>query len=248
MAKKKTSADKPLRLDKYLADMCDATRSEVKEWLKRDRVTVDGQIRHMPDYKVMPGESTVCLDGQAVGYVEYEYLMFHKPAGCVSATEDKRDKTVLDYISKEDCARKSELFPVGRLDKDSEGLLLLTNDGELSHRLLSPRRHVQKRYFVRLEHGVEPEMARKFEEGLDIGDEKPTLPAKLECTQEDREVYVTITEGRYHQIKRMFHACGNEVVYLKRVSMGSLMLDEGLKKGEYRPLTEEELSELHAQS
>jgi len=240
MAKKRSFVDKPLRLDKYLADMCDSTRTKVRTWLKEGRVTVDGQVQRAPEYRVVPGKATVRLDGQEVGYVSYEYLMLYKPAGCVSATQDEHDKTVFDYISAKDCAHRSKLFPVGRLDKDSEGLLLLTNDGKLSHRLLSPRHHVQKRYFVRLEREVTPEVAERFEQGLDIGDEKPTLPAKLEYTQNGREVYVTITEGRYHQIKRMFKACGNEVVYLKRGSMGSLVLDESLKKGEYRHLTEEE--------
>lgn len=236
-----------IRLDKYVAQMCGATRSEVKQWLKKGRVTVDGKAEREAKTKVLPGQTYVCVDGETVDYVAYEYIMLHKPSGCVSATEDAESRTVLDYISEKDCVRKRELFPVGRLDKDTEGLLLLTNDGELAHRLLSPRHHVKKRYFVRLEHPLEPGTDRMFEDGIDIGDEKKTLPAKLEAISET-EAYVTITEGRYHQIKRMFQACGNEVVYLKRISMGSLVLDGTLKRGEYRPLTEQELCELNKHS
>lgn len=230
-----------MRLDKYLAEMGLGTRSEVKQLIKKGRITVNETIAKKPELKVTLGQDVVCADGKRLDYVQFEYIMLHKPQGCVSATEDREHKTVLDYIDGEECSRKKELFPVGRLDKDTEGLLLLTNDGELAHRLLSPKKHVEKRYFVKLREPVGKEEQLLFEQGLDIGDEKPTLPAQLELTDKQDEVYVTITEGRYHQVKRMFEACDNEVVYLKRMSMGSLVLDEGLQLGQYRHLMKEEV-------
>lgn len=233
-----------LRLDKYLSEMGIGTRSEVKQMIKKGKVTINGLVAKKPEEKVNPEADQVCLDGKSVAYVEYEYLMFHKPKGCVSATQDNHDRTVLDYIDGEDVGKKKELFPVGRLDKDTEGLLLLTNDGELAHQLLSPRKHVEKRYFTRLANEVGEEEVKWFEQGLDIGDEKMTLPAKLELTQDPKEAYVVITEGRFHQVKRMFQACDNEVVYLKRISMGTLVLDEQLKPGEYRRLSRQELDDL----
>ncbi len=233
-----------MRLDKYLTEMGLGTRSEVKQLIKRGRITVNAQIVKRPELKVVLGQDSVCADGRQLDYVEYEYIMLHKPQGCVSATEDREHKTVLDYIDSEECPRKKELFPVGRLDKDTEGLLLLTNDGELAHRLLSPKKHVEKTYFARLGKPVGAVEQKRFEQGLDIGDEKLTLPAKLEITDNPQEVYVTITEGRYHQVKRMFEACDNEVLYLKRMSMGGLVLDASLELGEYRHLTKEEIQGL----
>ena len=166
--------------------------------------------------------------------------MLHKPAGVVSATEDNREKTVLDLVRPED--RKNGLFPVGRLDKDTEGLLLLTDDGELAHRLLSPKKHVDKTYYAKIDGQVTEEHVKQFREGLDIGDEKKTLPAVLTILLSGpvSEIEVTIHEGRFHQIKRMFEAVGCKVTYLKRLSMGSLVLDETLPPEEYRPLTEAE--------
>lgn len=235
-----------MRLDKFLAEMGLGTRSEVKQLIKKGRVSINGEVAKKPELKVDLGQDVVCADGKKLDYVEYEYIMFHKPQGCVSATEDKEHKTVLDYIDGEECLRKKELFPVGRLDKDTEGLLLLTNDGELAHKLLSPRKHVDKKYFARLREPVGEHEQQLFEQGLDIGDEKLTLPARLEITENPSEVYVTITEGRYHQVKRMFEACHNEVVYLKRMSMGSLVLDESLELGQYRRLTENEMKQLQS--
>lgn len=233
-----------MRLDKYLAEMGVGTRSEVKLLIKKGRVSLNGEAVKKPETKTEPDRDVVCIDGKQLDYVQFEYIMFHKPQGCVSATEDREHKTVLDYIDSEDSPRKKELFPVGRLDKDTEGLLLLTNDGELAHRLLSPKKHVKKRYFARLREPAGERDRQSFEEGLDIGDEKITLPAVLEITENPCEVYVTITEGRYHQVKRMFEACENEVLYLKRLSMGSLLLDEALKPGQYRHLTEEEIKNM----
>ena len=169
--------------------------------------------------------------------------MLHKPAGYISATEDKKLDTVLELLPEN---ARSDLFPVGRLDRDTEGLLLLTNDGKLAHYLLSPKRHVDKTYYARIAGQVEPEHVQAFFEGLDIGDEKKTLPADLHILQSgpESEIEVTIREGRYHQVKRMFEAIGCEVTYLKRLSMGSLKLDESLKCGACRPLTETEIRNL----
>lgn len=168
--------------------------------------------------------------------------MLNKPQGVVSATEDKRDKTVLDLIVSK---KRKDLFPVGRLDKDTEGLLLITNDGELAHNLLSPKKHVDKTYYVELAKPVTDTTLAALEQGVDIGEESLTLPAKTAALSADRKsLQLTIREGKFHQVKRMFHAVENEVVFLKRLSMGSLSLDETLKPGEYRVLTEEEIARL----
>ena len=206
-----------LRLDKYLADMGVGTRQEVKTLIRKGRVAVDGIMAKAPELKVDPDEAQVTVDGNSISYVKMEYWMLHKPAGVVSATEDRRDRTVLDLLS--DAARK-DLFPVGRLDKDTEGLLLITNDGALSHRLLSPKSHVSKVYEAVIDGKVTEEDRQAFAEGLDIGDDKPTLPAELtilETTEKEPGIFesrirITICEGRFHQIKRMFEKVGKTVV------------------------------------
>ena len=239
--------NKPVRLDKYLTEMGKGSRASVKQWIKKGCVLVDGSRENRPERKIVPGETQVSLNGENVAFVSCEYVMLYKPAGCVSATEDGRERTVLEYLREEDCVRRKDLFPVGRLDKDTEGLLLLTNDGGLAHRLLSPRKHVWKKYYVQLRDAVCDEDIECFDAGMDIGDEKKTLPARLQYAdlQDRRKVYVSLKEGRFHQIKRMFAARGNEVVYLKRLQMGALKLDESLKPGEYRHLTAEELELLN---
>lgn len=168
-----------------------------------------------------------------------EYYMLNKPAGVISASEDRRERTVVDLITTK---KRNDLFPVGRLDRDTEGLLLITNDGDLAHRLLSPKKHVDKVYYARIDGKVTEEDQKVFAEGLDIGEEKKTLPAQLHILKsgEESEITLTIREGKFHQVKRMFHAVGKEVVYLKRLQMGSLKLDETLRPGEYRKLTEQE--------
>lgn len=232
-----------LRLDKYLADMGCGTRSEIKIRIRKGAVSVNGITVKSADTKIYPGEDKVCIDGNEIVYETYSYYLLHKPAGCVSATEDRHDRTVLYYLPKE---RRKDLFPVGRLDKDTEGLLLLTNDGELAHRLLSPKKHVEKTYYAEIDGEVRKEDADSFAEGISIGDEKLTLPAKLDILSAGAvsKVRVTICEGRYHQIKRMFEAVGKKVRYLKRISMGPLTLDETLKPGEYRRLTADEIERL----
>lgn len=229
-----------MRLDKYLAEMGAGTRSEVKKLVRAGRVTINGAVAEKPEQKVDPETDTVCLDGEALLYAAYEYYLFHKPAGCVSATEDKIHKTVMDYLTD---TLRDDLFPVGRLDIDTEGLLLITNDGALAHELLSPAHHVKKTYYARVAGRVTEEDALLFQQGVDIGEEKLTKPAELVIltSGEESEIELTITEGKFHQVKRMFQAVGKEVVYLKRLSMGPLTLPETLLPGEYRALTQEEL-------
>ncbi len=203
-------------------------------------MTVDGQTCRKADWKLDQDGSTVLLDGRPVGYQAFSYLMMNKPAGLVSATRDQREKTVLSLL---DQVPKG-LFPVGRLDKDTEGLLLLTNDGPLAHDLLAPGRHVDKTYYALLDGPVGREEIEAFARGLDIGDDKSTLPARLELGDRPDQVYITLQEGRFHQVKRMARAVGRTVLFLKRISMGPLVLDEKLKPGDWRPLTKEELAAL----
>ena len=232
---------KSIRLDKFLADSQLGTRSEVRQLLKKGLVSVNGEIVKKPEFKIDPASDRVCFDGKEVSSQQEVYYMLNKPAGVVSATRDNHDRTVLDLLPPGD--RRPDLFPVGRLDKDTTGLLLITNDGALPHRLLSPRRHVDKTYFVRVNGRIREETVEAFRKGIDIGDEKITLPAELKPLGEDQAL-VTIREGRFHQIKRMFHAAGCEVTGLKRLTMGSLVLDENLPEGSFRRLTEEELFRL----
>ena len=205
-------------------------------------MTINEDIIKKPEYKIREDEDKITFDGAPVAYETFEYYMLNKPAGVISATEDKRDKTVLDLIKEK---KRKDLFPVGRLDKDTEGLLLITNDGELAHQLLSPKKHVDKTYVTKLLHPLAPEDAARLEEGVDIGEPELTLPAKVKLLNtEGTEVQITIWEGKFHQVKRMFRAVGNQVVFLKRISMGSLALDKGLKPGEYRLPTREEIMRL----
>ena len=236
-----------MRLDKYLCETGFGTRSQVKDLLKKGQVMVNGEVVKKPELKINETTDQILCQGKKASYQKNIYLMLHKPAGVVSATEDNREKTVLDLVRLED--RKNGLFPVGRLDKDTEGLLLLTDDGELAHRLLSPKKHVDKTYYAKIDGQVTEEHVKQFREGLDIGDEKKTLPAVLTILLSGpvSEIEVTIHEGRFHQIKRMFEAVGCKVTYLKRLSMGSLVLDETLPPEEYRPLTEAELEGLTKQ-
>lgn len=232
-----------IRLDKYLADMGVGTRQEVKKYIRQGRVTVNDKNVKSPDTKIREEEDKVCFDAREVSYADYEYYMLNKPAGVVSATEDQNEITVIDLIREK---KRKDLFPVGRLDKDTEGLLLITNDGKLAHRLLSPKKHVDKTYYARIRGIVTEEDVRAFEKGVNIGsagEEEWTRPGILEIQRsgEESEILLTIQEGKYHQVKRMFQAVGKEVVYLRRESMGTLRLDKNLRPGEYRALTKEEL-------
>lgn len=235
-----------IRLDKYLADMGIGTRQEVKRYIRQGRVSIDGIPAKSPETKIEEKARKITFDGREVDYADYEYYMLNKPSGVVSATEDARYTTVVDLIRDK---KRKDLFPVGRLDKDTEGLLLITNDGQLSHRLLSPRKHVDKTYYAQVAGRVTKEDAEAFREGVNIGTEEKeewTRPGVLEIlkSEEVSEIRLTIQEGKYHQVKRMFQAVGKEVLYLRRESMGSLKLDETLKPGEYRPLTKKELEDV----
>ena len=233
-----------LRLDKLLADTGRWSRKEAKELIRRGRVQVNGFPAKSGEEKYETEGLNLTVDGQPVFHEEYTYIMLHKPAGVLSATEDRRQATVLDLLSPE--LKKRGLFPVGRLDKDTEGLLLLTDDGDLAHRLLSPRYHVDKVYLVQVEGALSEADSRAFEEGMVLGDGLECLPAGLEPLPERGPGWglVTLREGKFHQIKRMLAAREKPVVYLKRLSMGSLKLDAELKKGEYRTLTPKEVEEL----
>lgn len=250
-----------LRLDKYLADMGICTRSEARKLLKCGFVTVNSKTEKDPSSKVDPDKDKVTFKGEELAYQEYFYYMLNKPAGCVSATRDGLSETVIEFLEGEPTR---DLFPVGRLDKDTEGFLLVTNDGMLAHNLLSPRKHVTKTYYAYVDKSLSSIEIESFKTGLDIGDETPTLPAGIEeLSNEEAKTFlegatalamedfnyaaayrVILKEGRYHQIKRMFEHSGSHVTYLKRVSMGPLQLDSSLKPGEYRQLTKEEVAEL----
>lgn len=226
-----------MRLDKFLCDTAGLTRTEAKNAVKKGQIAVNGQVQKAADFKVKENTDTVTFQGKPLSYAAFHYYMLHKPAGVITATEDKKESTVMDILKEE---KVKNLFPVGRLDKDTEGLLLVTDDGELAHNLLSPKKHVDKEYLVKVRDSISEEDCRKLSEGVDIGDEKPTAPAKVERMAE-KEILLTIREGRFHQVKRMLQAVGNEVLYLKRLSMGSLRLPEDLEKGAYQPLSEEEI-------
>lgn len=230
-----------MRLDKFLTDCGCGTRSEVKKIIRAKRITINGALAEKPEQKIDEKNDCICIDEKALDYELFSYFLLYKPMGCVTANTDHLHTTVMNYITEP----AKGLFPVGRLDIDTEGVLLITNDGQLAHRLLSPARHVKKTYYALLDQPVPMEAVKLFAEGVDIGDEKPTLPAKLTIfTQEEGmtnyPAELTIYEGRYHQVKRMFEAIGCSVLYLKRIQIGTLTL-EGLKPGEYRRLTNEEI-------
>lgn len=233
-----------IRLDKFLADADLGTRNEIKQNIKKKQVTVNQEVITDPGTKIDPLSDAVCFMGKPVIYEKIRYFMLNKPQGCVSATRDNLSETVIDILKSENV---KGLFPVGRLDADTEGLLLITNDGQLAHRLLSPGKHVSKTYYVEASGKLSEEAMKIIEEGVDIGDDKPTLPAQIVETGgcEGRFFYeLTICEGRFHQVKRMFEVVGSSVVFLKRISMGSLVLDENLLPGEYRRLLDSEIKEL----
>lgn len=237
-----------VRLDKYLCDAGIGTRSFVKELVKKGKVTVNGKVCIKPEEKIDERAADVDCSGQKCIYEKYTYLMFYKPQGIVSATEDKKEETVRDFLKKEWDKKENRpfpkgLFPVGRLDKDTEGLLLLTNDGALAHELLSPKKHVVKTYEVTPERALHAEEILTLECGVDIGDEKLTMPARVNV-QKDGKLHLSIMEGRYHQVKRMLAAVGNKVMHLKRLRMGTLYLDADMEPGDYRRLTEREVQSL----
>jgi 16S rRNA pseudouridine516 synthase len=235
------------RLDKIIAHAGLGTRSEIKLLVKSGAVTVNGAVAKDSGMQVDPQRDKLAVNGESILYREHVYLMMNKPPGVVSATEDTRERTVVDLL--DEAYRRFSVFPVGRLDKDTEGLLLLTNDGALAHRLLSPRKHVPKTYYVRVLEQVDAADGEAFKRGVVLNDGYTTLPAELEILSRGdggghSEVLLTIVEGKFHQVKRMFIAVDKRVVYLKRMSMGLLKLDESLQPGEYRELSSDELANL----
>lgn len=229
-----------IRLDKFLCEMGVGSRTQVKEYIKKGRVKVNGDIAKSPELKIDENDVKVEFDNTLIGFVDKEYYMLNKPAGVVSATVDNLHKTVIDII---DDKKRKDLFPVGRLDIDTEGLLVITNDGDMAHRLLSPKKHVSKVYYAKIDGQVTNEHIISFKDGLVLRDGNKALPGNLTIIKSDTisEIELEIFEGKFHQVKKMFEAVGLKVIYLKRLSMGKLRLDDNLKNGEYRPLTDEEI-------
>lgn len=230
------------RLDKLLAGTGKWSRREVKALVRQGLVRVDGRLAACAEDKLDPAATVVTVAGETISLCRFTYVMLHKPAGVLTATEDRKQPTVLDLLPPE--LRRIGLAPVGRLDKDTEGLLLLTNDGELAHRLLSPKYHVEKRYLARVDGELSAADAEAFARGMTLGDGLECLPAGLEVLP-DRVCIVTLREGKFHQVKRMLAARGAPVLYLKRLSMGPLTLDDSLAAGAYRLLRAEEISALY---
>ena len=250
-----------MRLDKFLANSGIGTRKEVKDILKNRKISVNDVFVKDGKIQIDEKKDIVKYENKIVNYKPFVYIMMNKPAGVISATEDNHHKTVIDLLN--DKYRTYDIFPVGRLDIDTEGLLLLTNDGVLSHNLLSPKKHVDKKYYVKIANSLSDDDIKMLENGIKLEENFVTKKAKVEiiCNGSEKEsknsdfdenknnknenlVYITISEGKFHQVKRMFKAVNNEVLYLKRIKMGNLLLDEKLELGEYRELTEEELNNL----
>ncbi|MGN0982991.1 MAG: pseudouridine synthase [Candidatus Limivicinus sp.] len=233
-----------MRLDKLLGDMGIASRSELKQMIRQGRVTVDGRAVTAPETKVDGEKCGIALDGEALRYKSFRYYMMDKPPGVLSATEDGRQKTVLDLVSPE--MRRMGLFPVGRLDKDTSGLLLLTNDGDFAHRVISPKSGIKKRYYARVDGELTETDRQAFRQGLVLGDGTKCLPAELELLGQG-ECLVTVMEGKYHQVKRMLASRGAPVIQLRRLSIGGLVLGNALPPGGWRELEKADLDRLFGQ-
>ena len=235
------------RLDKVISNLGYGSRKEVKSMARKGLIQVDGETIKDSGMLVDPEEATIVVNGEEIFYREYIYLLMNKPDGVISATYDSREETVIDLLEVEH--QVFEPFPVGRLDKDTVGLLLLTNDGELNHRLISPKYHVDKVYYAKIDKKVTEDDVAKFKKGITIDDgytcKEATLKI-LKASDEGSEIELTIQEGKFHQVKRMFEAVGKKVTYLKRISFGGISLDENLEEGEYRELTQEELDLLYS--
>ena len=232
---------KKMRVDKLLSNVGVASRAELKKYCKQGLISVNGKVINNPGVQVDSESDDIRFNGEKIVYREFVYIMLNKPDGYISATFDKYGPIVLDLIDQSYLV--FEPFPVGRLDKDTEGLLVLTNDGQLAHRVLSPKKHVPKTYYAKIQGKVTEEDILAFEKGVILDDGYETMPSQMKILKSDdmSEIELTIHEGKFHQVKRMFESVGKKVVYLKRLSMGKLKLDESLKLGEYRELTEEEV-------
>ena len=231
-----------VRLDKYVASSLGVTRSEAHSLIRKGCVTVDGKAERDIGKKIDHEKSQVVCRGERVSYSEYHYYMMNKPDGYICSTEDMRDPTIMELLPEK--IKYHKVFPVGRLDKDTLGLVILTDNGELSHYLLSPKRHVYKKYYLETDTPMTEEDVRAFEVGVDIGEKKNTLPAKLEIENDPTKGYITICEGKFHQIKRMLEAVGKRVVYLERVQFDEIVLDRNLNRGDTRELTFDEINSL----
>lgn len=231
-----------MRLDKFLGVSGCCSRSDAKRAIRGKNVSVNGMVAQSADMKIDPNNDRVCYYGKLVVYREYNYIMMNKPEGVVSATDDGRDKTVLDLLPEE--VRNDRMFPCGRLDKNTLGLMFITDNGDLAHELLSPKSHVSKKYRFRAEHALTEDEAKRFENGLTLEDGYVTLPAKIELDEGGESGVITLTEGKYHQIKRMLQSLDNKITYLERITFGPLTLDTSLSRGEWRYLTDDEIEAL----
>lgn len=227
-----------IRLDKYISKAALMTRSMSQSAIKKGRVTVNGTYAKSGDLKLDEKSANVCLDGELLEYSEYIYIMLNKPQGVLSATEDGKGMTVIDLLP--EAYKNTDIFPVGRLDKDTVGLMLLTDNGPLAHRMLSPKHHVDKVYYLKSEKALSDEDVRKIKEGVYIGEGITTMPAEFSRNADGMGGFLTIREGKFHQVKRMLEAVGNKVVFLERVRFGTLGLDDSLPRGKWRKLTKEE--------
>ena len=233
-----------MRIDRFLSLSGCCSRSDAKRAIRSKSVLVNGKAVQASDTKIDPNADEVTYCGKKVVYREYNYIMMNKPEGVVSATDDGRDRTVLDLLPSE--VRNDRMFPCGRLDKNTLGLMLITDNGELAHELLSPKSHVSKKYRFRAESPISKEDAMRFEGGLTLEDGYVTLPARIELDEGGDSGVITLTEGKYHQIKRMLISLGNKITYLERITFGPLKLDGSLERGEWRYLSEEEIEALKA--
>ena len=235
-----------MRLDKFLCDAHIGTRKDVKKLIKEGKISVDGEVAKNFDMKIDEEKSIVTLNGEKIIYEKFVYFMMNKPKGYISATEDKYKNTVLNLLPEE--FMYYNLFPAGRLDVDTEGFLLLTDDGVFAHNILSPKKHVSKTYFALIDGRVKDEHIKLFEDGITLDDGYKTLPSKLKILKsgDTSEIELTIYEGKFHQVKRMFEAIGTSVTYLKRIAMGNLFLDETLKKGEIKKLSKDDILKIES--
>lgn len=232
------------RIDKILSSQNIASRSDIKEMIRKKRISADGKTVLKPDEKFDPEITEIKVDGEIISFKKYIYIMMNKPSGVLSATYDKYDKTVLDILPKE--FQRNGLFPAGRLDKDTEGFVLITDDGELAHKMLSPKNHVYKLYKAVVDKSLSNEDVTAFENGISLGEDK-FLPASMKILDEHTAL-VEICEGKFHQVKKMFNAVGANVIYLKRLRIGGVFLDESLALGECRELNENEISDILSKS
>lgn len=234
-----------VRLDKLLSSQGFGSRIEIKNLLKQGNVIINGKIVRSAEYKSDSEKDNIFVNGKQINYQKNVYYMLNKPQGVVSASRDPKERTVLDLLPQE--MRRPGLFPAGRLDKDTEGLIIITDDGAFAHEILSPKKHVDKKYFAILDSTIKPEQIELFENGVTLSDGYECMPARLEIIKNDEnaQVYVTLREGKYHQIKRMFLSFGTTVIYLKRLSMGGLFLDDVLKKGDFKQLNDSEVNMIY---